>query len=626
LTKSRVSYAGILLHKCGMSRSSELAVEFAVDNQAYLRYLNLSHNFRQFIILDHFSSLTRVRDYPMIIGLDVGGTHTDVVLLDRNGLRQEIKVPTDPSDLFQSVLSGLNAITEDIDPSAIDRIVLSTTLATNAIVQDQLPPVGMIVSSGPGIDPEFYRTGPHYFTVAGSIDHRGREIEAINPAEIYAAADQMQKDGIRQVGIVGKFSIRNPSHELAINSILQPSFGKVFMGHRISGNLNFGRRIATTHLNAAVYPLHKEFYQVVQKSLETKGLKLPLRLLKADGGNMKFESTIDYPAQTILSGPAASVMGAVAFCTEDADTLVMDIGGTTTDMAVLIGRAPVLNPLGIELASHKTLIRSLETLSIGLGGDSAVRVSNGEICLGPARRGPAMAYGGPVPTPTDALFVLEDIQGGSREKSIQGLKPLADQLGFSVKSLATEILDIACKKILAAARQLVYQINSKPVYTIHELLEGYTVQPTSILILGGPAPYLAKYLAGVSDFSIKVVPRWQVANAIGAALARTTCEVTLFADTQRQTAEAPEENFSRRIDQGFDREAAISQALDLLKAKAIDRGANAEHLEMEVLEALQFNMVRGFNTIGKNIRIKVQVKPGLIHGYDQLVKNISKRA
>jgi N-methylhydantoinase A len=558
----------------------------------------------------------------MIVGLDIGGTHTDVVLLHEDGLLREIKVPTDPGDLFHCVLAGLSAITEDIDTAKITRIVLSTTLATNAIVQNQLPPVGMIVSSGPGIDPEFYRTGSHYFTVAGSIDHRGREIEPINPAEINFAAEQLQKDGIRQVGVVGKFSIRNPSHELAINSILQPSFIKVFMGHRTSGNLNFGRRIATTYLNAAVYPLHQEFYQAVQKSLAARGLKLPLRLLKADGGNMKFESSIDYPAQTILSGPAASVMGAVAFGSEKEDTLVMDIGGTTTDMAVLIGRAPVLNPLGIELASYKTLIRSLETLSIGLGGDSAVKLADGEICLGPERRGPAMAYGGPYPTPTDALFVLENIPDGSREKSIQGLKPLADRLGHSVESLAAEIMDVACRKILTAARQLVHQINSKPVYTVHELMDGYQVRPKSVLVLGGPAPYFAKYLAAASEYRVRVVPRWKVANAIGAALARTTCEVTLFADTVRRLAEAPEENFRRRIDYSFDKEAAVQQALDLLKTKAIARGANIDYLEMEVVESLEFNMVRGFNTTGKNIRIKAQVKPGLIHGYDRAIRKL----
>jgi N-methylhydantoinase A/oxoprolinase/acetone carboxylase beta subunit len=560
----------------------------------------------------------------MIIGLDVGGTHTDVVLLDRDGLLKEIKVNTDPSNLFQSVLSGLNSITKDVDPSQIQRIVLSTTLTTNAIVQEKTPPVGMIVSSGPGIDPEFYRTNPLYFAVSGCIDHRGREIEPINPTEIEAIADQLQKEGVRYAGIVGKFSIRNPSHEIKINEILQPSFEKTFLGHRISGSLNFGRRIATTYLNSAVYPLHRKFYQAVQDSLAAKGLKLPLRLLKADGGNMNFESSIDYPVQTILSGPAASVMGAVAFGQADEDTLVMDIGGTTTDMAVLIDRAPVLNPLGIQLAQYKTLIRSLETYSLGLGGDSSIEVKDGQLFIGPARQGPAMAYGGPVPTPMDALFILENISDGSRKKSEAGLKPLAREMGFSVKSLAAAIIDLACKKILSAARRLIYQINGKPVYTVHELQEGYVVRPKTLLVLGGPAPYFAKYLEQGSDYTVRVVPRWKVANAIGAALARTTCEVNFFADTERGTADAPEENFSRRVDRSFDRNAAIRQAVDLLEAKAASRGAVIDHLETEIVEALEFNMVRGFHTTGKNIRIKAQVKPGLIHGHEKLIANLSE--
>ena len=328
-------------------------------------------------------------------------------------------------------------------------------------------------------------------------------------------------------------------------------------------------------------------------------------------------------AQTVLSGPAASVMGAVALGSQEEDTLVMDIGGTTTDMAVLINRAPVLNPIGIKLTVHKTLIRSIETLSIGLGGDSVVKVSDGKLDIGPERLGPAMAYGGPVPTPTDALFILKDIPDGSREKAVDGLKPLAKALGYSVKAFAAEILDVTCKKILSAARQLIYRINSKPVYTVHELQEGYVVRPTSILILGGPAPYFAGYLENISDYRIQIVPRWKVANAIGAALARTTCQVSFFADTERKIAEAPEENFWQKIDHNFDSDAAIQQAFKLLEAKAIDRGANAEYLEMEVLEALQFNMVRGFNTIGKNIRVKVQVKPGLVHGYDDAILKLS---
>ena len=126
----------------------------------------------------------------------------------------------------------------------------------------------------------------------------------------------------------------------------------------------------------------------------------------------------------------------------------------------------------------------------------------------------------------------------------------------------------------------------------------------------------------MSDYRIQVVPRWKVANAIGAALARTTCQVSFFADTERQVAEAPEENFSQAIDHGFNAAAAARLAFDLLKTKALKRGANPDQIEMEVLENLEFNMVRGFNTTGKNIRIKVQVKPGLIHGFDQLVENL----
>ena len=151
------------------------------------------------------------------------------------------------------------------------------------------------------------------------------------------------------------------------------------------------------------------------------------------------------------------------------------------------------------------------------------------------------------------------------------------------------------------------------------------VRPKSIHILGGPAPLFARYLESLSDYRIRVVPKWKVANAIGAALARTTCQVTFFADTERRVAEAPEENFSQKIDRYFDADAAIQQACKLLKTKAVERGANADYLEMEVLETLEFNMVRGFNTTGKNIRVKVQVKPGLIHGYDDVIRELAKK-
>jgi len=555
----------------------------------------------------------------MIIGLDVGGTHTDVVLLDRQKIIRDIKVKTDASNLFATVLEGIETITSGIEPQAIYRLVLSTTLTTNAIVQKKIPDVGMIVSSGPGIDPVYFKTSDHYFPVAGSIDHRGREIEPVDPDQIKKISERLLADGIRHVGIVGKFSIRNPSHELQIKTYLGNAFERVFLGHTISGHLNFPRRIATTYLNASVYPIHKAFFEAVQQSLEARGLALPIRILKADGGNMNFDSSVDFPSQTILSGPAASVMGAVAYAPDTQDSLVMDIGGTTTDMTVLTDGVPLLSPLGIELDGNRTLIRSLDTHSIGVGGDSLVKLNGKKIEIGPERLGPAMAYGGPVPTPTDALFALNRVQNGDRQKAIKGLEPIAAALGLSVESTAEQIFTLACKKIMRAANKMVDRLNSKPVYTIHEIQEGRRLKPSSLFILGGPAPLFAEWFREHSDLDVKIVPKWSVANAIGAALARTTSEVTLFSDTEQCQSIAPGEDYSATIKKEFTREDAVQTAFDLLKKKAIKRGANPDHLEMEILESVEFNMVRGFNTTGRNIRIRAQVKPGLIHGYKEIL-------
>jgi len=559
----------------------------------------------------------------MIIGLDVGGTHTDVVLLGDAGVLAQIKIPTDPQDLFRTVLASLEEITKDIHPDSVQRIVLSTTLTTNAIVQSKIPPVGMIVSSGPGIDPAFYRTNSHYFAVSGSIDHRGREIAPIHEKEIRGIAATLKREGIRHVGVVGKFSVRNPHHELQIHRILSDSFERVFMGHQVSGNLNFSRRIATTYMNTAVFPLHKEFFQAVKKSLIKKGLQVPIHILKADGGTMDLAFSMDFPGQTILSGPAASVMGSIAYSPDNTDAMALDIGGTTTDMALISNRVPLLHPVGIRLGGYRTLIRSLDTCSIGIGGDSLVKVRHAALVIGPQREGPAMAFGGRLPTVTDALVVLGKVNDGDRDNAIKGIQSVADELPVSLEDAAFGIFDAACRKILAQVHKMIDRVNNRPVYTVHDIHEGVTVNPTMLLVLGGPAPYFAEHFKEISDYDVQVIPRWQVANAIGAALARTTCEVTLFADTQLGIAIAPEEDFKEKVGKDFSDSDAVRKAFALLNKKALQIGATTEDLETEVLEAQQFNMVRGFLTTGKNIRVKVQVKPGLIHAYDTVVEKLA---
>lgn len=168
---------------------------------------------------------------------------------------------------------------------------------------------------------------------------------------------------------------------------------------------------------------------------------------------------------------------------------------------------------------------------------------------------------------------------------------------------------------------MVDRLNSKPVYTVHEFLEGYKISPRKILLLGGPAPYFAKRIQEMYHIDTDVVPEWSVANAIGAALARTTCEVSLNADTEQGIVTAHEEDFAEPISKSFSQEDLLDTAYTLLKEKAVFSGADANDLdETEVIEMQSFNIVRNFSPKGKIFRAKVQLKPGLIKGFERVLQ------
>lgn len=553
----------------------------------------------------------------MIIGLDVGGTHTDVVLIGKEGLIRQIKVPTHREKLFESILSGLSGVLRDVDTAEVERIVLSTTLTTNAVVTGELERVGMVVAGGPGLNPMLFKCCEDYHLIEGAVDHRGRVVESLDRAAVEALADTFLARGIRTVGVVGKFSTRNPAHERLMEEILlKRGIDRVFMGHTVSGHLNFPRRIHTTFLNASVYAIHRHFYASVCESLELQGIDIPIYILKADGGTMKLAASMDHPGETVMSGPSASVMGAISSASTEVDSLVLDVGGTTTDIAVLVKRAPVLEPLGISMGPWRTLIRSLKSTSVALGGDSLVRVKSGEVIIGPKRLGPAMAFGGSDPTPTDAMVVL-DPEGceGDLARAEEGMRLVGEALGLTAREAAEKVMETMTRSIMDHARDGVAEINGKPVYTIHEMMDGYTVAPSEILLMGGPAHSLAGYLSRRTGLTVRIVPNWGVANAIGAALARTTCEVTLFADTEKKVILIPEENYSKTMDGDYDLADAEATARDFLLEKAREAGSRTDTPEIEIVESMAFNMVRGFRTTGKNIRVRAQIKPGLIEGF-----------
>ena len=554
----------------------------------------------------------------MIIGLDVGGTHTDAVLLSNFKVKEKVKVTTDVSNLFTTIISCLEKLLKNYKPEHIKRIVLSTTLTTNAIVQQNTEKIGIIVSTGPGIDPEFFRTHENFYCVSGSIDHRGRQKQPINENEIKQAGEKLKENKIKYIGVIGKFSVKNPTHEISIKNILKNDFEKIFLGHNISGNLNFPRRISTTYLNALVYNVHKKFFNSVKKSLRKKGLKCPIKILKADGGTMSLESSMLFPSQSILSGPSASVIGSTIYAPKNKDTLVLDIGGTTTDIAILVNKTPLLEPIGIKTGNYKTLIRALKTYSIGLGGDSHVRVENNNIIIGPKRLGNAMAFNGPVPTPTDALVALKLMKNGNKEKALKAIKDIAEKLDMPQDKTAKKIFKQTCSTILKHAFNMVKTINKQPVYTVHEFLEGYQVNIKKILLLGGPAKYFTDEIQKISKIETKAVKFSSVANAMGAGLARTTCSVSLLVDTEQGIAAAFEENFAESVAKNYIKEDVLKIAYNLLKKKALKLGADIENMEFETTEFQEFNIVRNFSFKGKIFKTKVQIKPGLIKGYTNI--------
>jgi N-methylhydantoinase A len=554
----------------------------------------------------------------MILGLDVGGTQTDAVLLNQHEVVAETKTPTG-DDLLETLREALQKTLRGVHPDQVERMVFSTTLATNAILQDQLVDVGMIVSAGPGMDPRAFEVGPAYHVVEGCLDHQGAEAVPLHRATVLEAAERIKGFGIRHLGIVTKFSVRNPTHELQIAEWAGDGFAHVAFGHRVSGILNFPRRVATTYLNAALYDLHRGFVDALNATLAEMELRAPRYLLKPDGGTVELARSLDSPAKIAQSGPAASVMGALALDDCMGTTLVLDVGGTTTDMAVIIDGEPLLDPVGVRLGPYRTLIRSLLTHSAGVGGDSQVRLdTEGRLRIGPMRLGRPMGFGGQSPTPTDAMITQGLLDHGDRERARKSMEGLGAAMGLDADGAAGRILQRMAETISESALAFVHAINARPLYTIREVLERTRVEPEAVVLIGGPAPQMARYLETALGLPCRVPPHFGVANALGAAVARVTTEVTLQADTERGSLAIPEADIFLEIGNNFTVDDAFNLARKVIEAQALQTGADPGPPDVTVSEKQVFNMIRGYYKTGQNIRISMSITPGLISPWRRL--------
>ena len=193
------------------------------------------------------------------------------------------------------------------------------------------------------------------------------------------------------------------------------------------------------------------------------------------------------------------------------------------------------------------------------------------------------------------------------------MENLGKQLNLSAENMAKLILDTMGNIIKDKVNELLYRINSQPVYTIEELLYGKKIEPKLINIIGGPTKALSPILEEKFKLSCYYPENYEVANAVGAALAKTTTEINMIVDTAKGILSVPELEIYKSINKNYTLDKARNRALALVKESALSLGANEDEIEAEIVEESSFNMVRGFFTSGQNIRIKAQVKPGLIY-------------
>ena len=227
----------------------------------------------------------------MNVGVDVGGTFTDAVLLEDNKVRATAKVPT-KKDLLESVLEAFDIVLKGVNTKELERIVFSTTMITNLIAERKYDNVAILLIPGPGLAHETYYFGTAVHILSGAIDYRGREIAPLNDREIESILADLSRLGYHRVCVVGKFSPRNTTHEKRVAEIIKKKYPdwKIDLGSLIGGQLNFPRRVTTTYLTSATREPYQHFINSVRQALAVRKIDADVFILKADGGTMPLEN------------------------------------------------------------------------------------------------------------------------------------------------------------------------------------------------------------------------------------------------------------------------------------------------------------------------------------------------
>lgn len=573
----------------------------------------------------------------MLLGLDVGGTFTDAVIIDGHRVVSSAKRRTTKDNLMQGIGEALDAVLDSCDTSNIEQVTLSTTVVTNTIVEKKEQVVDLYVVTGPGrnVD-DIFPVSPIY--LQGYTDHRGIVVERTSTDGVRGIARIVQeRSGTDLAAVSAKFGVRNPQEELSITEALQETYNTISNGSLLSGSLNFPRRTISAYFNSAVTPVFTVFKKNVEDALSARNIKAPLHILKADGGSLPMEHMVSRPVETAFTGPAATVLGLSALgAIGNTHTVALDIGGTTTDISLWKQGKPLMTKNGVSIREYPSAVRSFAVTSVGIGGESVVRIVDGEITVGPERVGPSAALGGNEPTLGDALIVLGHASYGDTELATQSLQQLAhllqanwkhseceDALGnynsekqcihnMSALDVANLIVKKALETIQHGIDEVVQAENKRPVYVVADIVNPDVFVPAQIVVVGGTAPSLGPSIGEYLNLPVTIPENAAVANAIGAALALSTIELTVHVDTKRRLLVIPELGVKQQTCTLKRAEQVVERAKEALGEEALRLGLDKTQ-EVEVISIEDFPVVEGWQSIERLITVKVQLEAGVKH-------------
>lgn len=567
----------------------------------------------------------------MLLGLDVGGTFTDAVIIDGHRVVATAKRRTTKDNLMNGIGEALDAVLEGYDTSNIEQVTLSTTVVTNTIVEEKEQVVDLYVVTGPGrnVD-DIFPVKPIY--LQGYTDHRGIVVEHTPADAVRGIANMVQaRSGTDLAAVSAKFGVRNPQEELSITEELKNTYHVISNGSLLSGSLNFPRRTISAYFNSAVTPVFTVFKKNVEDALSARNIVAPLHILKADGGSLPIEHMVSRPVETAFTGPAATVLGLSALgVIGNQHTVALDIGGTTTDISLWKHGRPLMTKNGVSIREYPSAVRSFAVTSVGIGGESVVRFKNGNLTVGPERVGPSVALGGIEPTLGDALIVLGHANYGDFNLASRALQDLADAIQATLQSnnvntlnnqltliktssdVARLILQNALETIQRGVDEVITVENKRPIYVVADIVNPDIFVPEHIVVVGGTAPSLGASIGEYMDLPITIPENAAVANAIGATLALSTIELTVHVDTKRRLLVIPELGIKQQNCTLKRAEQVVERAKEVLSEEALRLGLDTAQ-EIEVISIEDFPVVEGWQSMERLITVKVQLAAGVKH-------------